>query len=57
MAQLKLTQDQLKFTAKASDLEDVVKKKELLDLQGVVSSHTVEIQQLKDNLQQRSKRS
>ena len=47
---------QLKLTAKVSDLEDVAKKKDLIELQGIVSANTVEIQQLKEDLQIQSQR-
>ena len=47
---------QLKLTAKVSDLEDVAKKKDLVELQTIVSSHTVELQQIRDDLQQQAKR-
>ena len=47
---------QLKLTAKVSDLEDVAKKKDLVELQGLVSANTVEIQQLRENLETQSKR-
>ena len=47
---------QLKLTAKVSDLADVAKKKDLVELQGIVSANSIEIQQLKDDLQTQSRR-
>ena len=47
---------QLKLTAKVSDLEEVAKKKDLVELQGLVSANSIEIQQLKDSLETQSKR-
>ena len=48
--------DQLKMTAKVSNLADVAKKRDLIKLQNTVSSHSVEILQLKDDLKLHAQR-
>ena len=51
---------QLKLTAKVSDLdsrlEEVAKKKDLLELQNTVALHTLELQQIREDLLQQTKR-
>ena len=47
---------QLKLTGKVSDLDDVAKKKDLMELQGIVSSHTLELEQLRDDITSQAKR-
>ena len=47
---------QLKLTAKVSDLAEVAKKKDLIELQGLVTANSFEIQQLKENLEIQTKR-
>ena len=48
--------EQLKLTAKVTDLDDVAKKKDLIELQSIVTTNTVEIHQLKDDLSSQAKR-
>ena len=48
--------NQLKLTAKITDLDDVVKKKDLVDLQTVVTSHTLELRQIREDLLLQTKR-
>ena len=40
---------QLKLTANVSDLADVAKKTDLVELQGIFTSHTLELQQLQED--------
>ena len=46
----------LRLTAKVTDLEDVAKKEDLLKLQETVSSHAIEIKQLREDLVAQAKR-
>ena len=46
----------LKLTAKVSDLENVAKKDDLIKLQDIVSTHSLEIQQLRDDLAKQATR-
>ena len=48
--------NQLKLTAKVSDLADVAKKADLLKLEEIVSTHSPEIQQLREDLATQSAR-
>ena len=47
---------QLRLTAKVTDLEDVAKKEDLLKLQETISSHAIEIKQLREDLVTQAKR-
>ena len=47
---------QLKLTAKAEDLLNLATKKDVLEIQGIVSSHTLELQQITDELKSQAKR-
>ena len=48
--------DQLKLTAKSTDLIDLATKKDVQEIRGIVSSHTLELQQLREDLESQAKR-
>ena len=47
---------QLRLTAKASDLVDLATKKDVQEIQGIVTSHTLELQQIKQDMLLHAKR-